>query len=693
MPIIEYTPLPELAPLQENNMGAVPSGTPNIAKAPDVTQLRQILSTIGIVTRPGLIESNSYIANTQGWRLTAEGDFFANSGTFQGSLVAGQIHIPDINTTANSFHTDTTGLSWWGATQTNKATAPVRINPTGEMTLGDPTGVHLQLSGPNVRVRSSNYNAGVDGFTVEANLVEAQNLVGRGILRGSTFQNDIISAMAGQIYVGNSDVLASDMTAADNSTLTTRGTTTWAVNDILIIRAVTASGIEEEKLRITDISSAPTYAVTRDLAGDFAANSNPAWVKGTTITKQGSSDGASTYSGGWLRLLGEGTNSPHYSVFSRTGVGVSDYSELVRIGNLNGIGGFSSDVFGIFLGNYSTGKYLSFDNASGDLILNGYVQNTEGTFSGDGSDGAIDGSSNVTISGSNNSVIVLNYTSFAAAQGGGKTFTVTPTGCIVIIKVQGDADFTNWTFEFGGKGYAGGAGGTAVTGSSIPGNNGTTGTNVTINTIPLQTINAGVGGGAGTGSGGPGSSGGSVTPKGVATLSYMLASYTIWAAPGAGGGGGGSGSVGLTAGTSGVGGAGAAGGGCLIKQIGGDVTFSGTTVNCNGNDGSNGNNGSGGTSAPGGGGGGGGGGVYICLHNGAVSGSPTVDVSGGTKGTGATAGDTGGWEGGGGGGGGASIKENGDNGGDATGSAPYKGGNGGDGADGLSLISKNTAFA
>lgn len=35
----------------------------------------------------------------------------------KGILTAGQIHVPDQNTTANSFHVDADGNAWWGATQ------------------------------------------------------------------------------------------------------------------------------------------------------------------------------------------------------------------------------------------------------------------------------------------------------------------------------------------------------------------------------------------------------------------------------------------------------------------------------------------------------------------------------------------------------------------------------------------------
>lgn len=219
--------------------------------------------------------------------------------------------------------------------------------------LGPTSGNYITVDGANQRIRSSNYVTGVSGMNLDPTLVEAENLVARGIMRGSTFMYDVISAVGGQIIVANADTLASDMTALDASTLTTRGSTTWAANDIIVIRAVTALGIQEEWLRITSAASAPTYTVTRDLASSFAADTNPIWKAGTTISKQGKSDGAATYSGGWLRLFGEGTNSPYYSVFSRTGVAYNAYTEQVRLGNLNGFLDYATDIFGFAVGSSS----------------------------------------------------------------------------------------------------------------------------------------------------------------------------------------------------------------------------------------------------------------------------------------------------------------------------------------------------
>jgi len=198
------------------------------------------------------LQSPNYKAGTNGWRLFSNGDVEFESGKFRGELVA------------------TTGT-------------------IGGWTIGATTlsSTNLTIDSDNEKIESANYVTGVSGFHISPGLVEAENIIARGTLKGTTFAYDIVNAIGGQLMVANADSLASDMTALDASTLTTKGDTDFAVNDILVIRGVATSGIQEEWLGITDISSAPTYTVTRDLAGSFAAGSNPAWKAGTPVVKQG----------------------------------------------------------------------------------------------------------------------------------------------------------------------------------------------------------------------------------------------------------------------------------------------------------------------------------------------------------------------------------------------------------------------
>ena len=187
-----------------------------------------------------------------------------------------------------------------------------------------------------------------------------------GTVRTSVFEKDVVSAIGGQLIVANADVLDTAMSALDSATLTIKGETTFAVNDMLHLK----DGTDEEYMRVTAIGSAPTYTVTRDLAAAYASNSNPAWAAGTAVVVEGSSDGASTFSGGFLKLLGSGTNSPKYSVFKRTGAAYSGVTEYVTLGNLNGQLDYAADEYGIAIGTL-TGGYMSFDPTNGLRVSGG----------------------------------------------------------------------------------------------------------------------------------------------------------------------------------------------------------------------------------------------------------------------------------------------------------------------------------
>lgn len=190
-----------------------------------------------------------------------------------------------------------------------------------------------------------------------------------GTVRTSVFEKDVVSAIGGQLLVANADVLDTAMSALDSSTLTIKGETTFAVNDMLHLK----DGTDEEYMRVTAIGSAPTYSVTRDLAAAYASNSNPAWAAGTAVVVEGSSDGASTYSGGFLKLLGSGTNSPKYSVFKRTGTSYNSVTEYATFGNLNGTLDYTSEEYGVAIG--TTGASMSYDPTNG-LRVDGTVTAT-----------------------------------------------------------------------------------------------------------------------------------------------------------------------------------------------------------------------------------------------------------------------------------------------------------------------------
>jgi hypothetical protein len=143
------------------------------------------------------------------------------------------------------------------------------------------------------------------------------------------------------------------MTAADNSTLTLEGNETFSVGHFLRIK----DGTDDEWLEVTNIASAPTYIVTRDKSGNYAANANPAWTKGATVVNYGASGDGGVY------MTASETNAPYLSIYDHAGVPWTTINTRLRIGNLNGFLGYTSDLYGIAIG--ETNKYLKYDPTNG----------------------------------------------------------------------------------------------------------------------------------------------------------------------------------------------------------------------------------------------------------------------------------------------------------------------------------------
>jgi hypothetical protein len=128
-------------------------------------------------------------------------------------------------------------------------------------------------------------------------------------------------------------------------TLITSGTSTFQVNDILRIK----DELNDEWMLVTGVTDASHYTVTRDLAGNYTANNNPAWSKGATIVNYGQSDE------GGLILTSSLANSPYLSIFTHSGSPWSDLTERARLGNLTGIA--DTTGYGLWTDNcYLTGR-------------------------------------------------------------------------------------------------------------------------------------------------------------------------------------------------------------------------------------------------------------------------------------------------------------------------------------------------
>ncbi|MFH1429324.1 MAG: tail fiber domain-containing protein, partial [Candidatus Margulisiibacteriota bacterium] len=230
--------------------------------------------------------------------------------------------------------------------------------------------------------------------------------------------------------------LATDMTAADASTLTIAGNESFAVNDILRIKDDTY----DEWFEVTNIGSAPTYTVIRDKAAAYGANANPAWPKGAAVVNYGASGK------GGLFLTSSETNAPYMQVFTHAGSPWTTITTRAKFGNLNGSYGYVAETYGMAAGVYgaASNTWISVDATNGIRIGNNTTVIGQWDAAGNvliGKTGA--GQSNVYITSGavqlrNNvtSIITLSSTGVAAiAINTGGNITLSDGGDIIL---QGD---------------------------------------------------------------------------------------------------------------------------------------------------------------------------------------------------------------------------------------------------------------
>ncbi len=94
----------------------------------------------------GFLQSNNFVTGSAGWKLTP------TSGEMNFAISVDSLDIPD-TTTANSFHVNSTGDAWWGATAIGSAVAKV-------LKTGVATFTNVSITGGSLDI-----NSGVAGIT------------------------------------------------------------------------------------------------------------------------------------------------------------------------------------------------------------------------------------------------------------------------------------------------------------------------------------------------------------------------------------------------------------------------------------------------------------------------------------------------------------------------------------------------
>ena len=222
---------------------------------------------------------------------------------------------------------------------------------------------NINIDSANQRISSSDYVSGVNGagFLISKDLIETNNISARGMIKTAVFQKDTVSSIGGNFAVLNSDVLITDMSAADSQHIIISGTSSFSSGDILRIK----DGEDDEWLEVTSVSN-NNYTVTRDKASSYSANANPAWKKGASVISYGQSGD------GGLFFTASESNAPYMEVFDHAGSPWSAINTRVRLGNLNGYLGYNSDIYGLGVGSSAgTAVNLTIDPTNGFRLRNG----------------------------------------------------------------------------------------------------------------------------------------------------------------------------------------------------------------------------------------------------------------------------------------------------------------------------------
>lgn len=231
---------------------------------------------------------------------------------------------------------------------------------TGELVDLDVSGVLDLVSGG--AIQSDNYSAGMAGWRVNHDgSAEFGDVVARGTLKATVFEKGQVSATAGSLYITKSaGKLAADYTVDGTLTIETpdAGGFLFETDDIVRITAInTAGNLTTTWITVTRTGTTNAYTTA------YASGTNSVtYPTGSVAVDYGASGD------GVLTLTADDANGPFYSVQTHSGAPYTALTERVRIGNLNGSFGRSSDLYGIGIGDYAAGNYLSYDATNGFVL-------------------------------------------------------------------------------------------------------------------------------------------------------------------------------------------------------------------------------------------------------------------------------------------------------------------------------------
>ncbi len=166
------------------------------------------------VMSAGSYASSNYKAGVSGWALMPTLAEF-NDVTVRGILVAGQIHIPDQNTTANSFHVQPDGDTWWGCTETNFNADPTNAKA---YVLKSGAARFAEVIITNLQLGSDLNGTYITNLSITAGKIANATITSTQIASATITATNIANATITATQIANATITASQIA---NSTITT----------------------------------------------------------------------------------------------------------------------------------------------------------------------------------------------------------------------------------------------------------------------------------------------------------------------------------------------------------------------------------------------------------------------------------------------------------------------------------------
>ena len=191
-------------------------------------------------------------------------------------------------------------------------------------------------------------------------------------INAAVFAEEQIMLLGGWLYVSHdAGTFAAEVGSGDTTIDFGKAMT---VSDFVVVKAYDkTSTVKTEYLQVGALVSGTTYNVTRDLAA--AHGTDPNWAEGTPFAVLGQTgDG---------RIELNAYDTPRIQIIVQDdAVTYSNTTEYLRIGDMNGaFGSDAADEWGLGVGDYSGGNYLTYNTTDGFEIKG---SNGNLTFDADG---------------------------------------------------------------------------------------------------------------------------------------------------------------------------------------------------------------------------------------------------------------------------------------------------------------------